>query len=150
MDYVYRFSAVRGVQASKEYYIAMVALKMLSNLFPTTTEYVLPEYRAQRKVNDARIPVISRYILDNQQSYVFSALAASIDGNFHFIANSENSEIGVLEIEVNSKFLINDGQHRKSAIIEALREAPWLGDETIPIVFLPIKVWKEVSKSLQI
>ena len=139
MDYVYRFSAVRGVQASKEYYITMVPLKMLSNLFPTTTEYVLPEYRAQRKVNDARIPVISRYILDNQQSYVFSALAASIDGNFHFIANSENSEIGVLEIEVNSKFLINDGQHRKSAIIEVLREAPWLGDETIPIVFFADK-----------
>ena len=71
MDYVYRFPVVRGVQASREYYIAMVPLKMLSKLFPSDEEYVLPEYRAQRKLNEARIPIISKYILDNRNSYVF-------------------------------------------------------------------------------
>ena len=34
MDYIYRFPVVRGVQAKKEYYIAMVPLKMISKLFP--------------------------------------------------------------------------------------------------------------------
>ena len=48
MDYVYKFPVVRGVQAGKEYYIAMVPLKMLPKLFPTEEEYVIPEYRAQR------------------------------------------------------------------------------------------------------
>ena len=77
MDFVYRFPVVRGVQAGAEYYIAMVPLKMLEKLFPSDEEYVLPEYRAQRRLNSARIPIISKYILDNRDSYVFSALAAS-------------------------------------------------------------------------
>lgn len=72
MEYVYRFPVVRGIQAESEYYIAMVPLKMLAKLFPVEDEeFVLPEYRAQRKLNEARIPVISRYILENRDSYVF-------------------------------------------------------------------------------
>ena len=64
MDFVYRFPVVRGLQAGTEYYIAMVPLKMLSKLFPVDEEeFVLPEYRAQRKLNEARIPIISKYIL---------------------------------------------------------------------------------------
>lgn len=139
MEYVYKFTVVRGIQADKEYYIAMVPLRMLSRLFPSEEEYVLPEYRAQRKLNETRIPVISKYILDNRTSYVFSALAASIDGKFFFTPAGINSDTGVLEIDLDAKFLINDGQHRKSAILEALKEDPSLGNETIPIVFFADK-----------
>lgn len=139
MDYVYKFPVVRGIQAKKEYYIAMVPLKMLPRLFPIDDEYVLPEHRAQRKLNESRIPVISKYILDNRNSYVFSALAASIDGKFVFKSDSINPDAGTLEVSMNSKFLINDGQHRKSSILEAMREDPSLGDETIPIVFFADK-----------
>lgn len=136
MDFVYRFPVVRGIQAGVEYYIAMVPLRMLSRLFPAEDEeYVLPEYRAQRKLNEARIPVISRYILDNRDSYVFSALAASIDGNFSFEKNGRNPDLGVLEVSMDTHFLINDGQHRKSAILAALKEDPTLENETISIVF---------------
>ena len=53
MDFVYRFPVVRGLQARTEYYIAMVPLKMLSKVFPVDEEeFVLPEYRAQRKLNE--------------------------------------------------------------------------------------------------
>ena len=148
MDYVYRFPVVKGLQATKEYYIAMVPLKMLSKLFPVDEdEYVMPEFRAQRKINEARIPVISKYILDNRDSYVFSALAASIDGYFEFKASEDNPDLGVLEVSMDSKFLINDGQHRKSAILEALKEDVSLGDETISIVFFADK---GLSRSQQI
>lgn len=136
MDYVYRFPVVRGIQAETEYYIAMVPLKMLSKLFPADEEeFVLPEYRAQRKLNEARIPIISRYILENRDTYVFSALAASIDGKYLFHANEHNPDIGILEVSMDSHFLINDGQHRKSAILVALKEDPSLENETISIVF---------------
>lgn len=135
MEYVYRFPVVRGVQAQQEYYIAMVPLKMLSRLFAADDEYVLPEYRAQRKLNEARIPVISKYILENRDSYVFSALAASIDGEYHFSPSELSNDLGVLEVSLDARFLINDGQHRKSAILEALREDSSLGNETIPLVF---------------
>ena len=134
MDYIYRFPVVRGTQAGTEYYIAMVPLKMLARLFPVDDEeFVLPEYRAQRKLNETRIPVISKYILEN--SYVFSALAASIDGEFSFKSTADNADTGVLEVSMDAHFLINDGQHRKSAIMAALKEDSTLGDETISIVF---------------
>ena len=139
MDYVYKFPVVKGVQARKEYYIAMVPLKMLLRLFPIDDEYVLPEYRAQRKLNEARIPVICKYILDNRESYVFSALAASIDGEFEFKSDTSNPDVGTLEVSIDAKFLINDGQHRKSSIMEAMREDTSLGEETIPIVFFADK-----------
>ena len=134
MNYSYRFPAVKGIQAGKEYYISMVPLKLLSKLFPAETDTVLPEYRAQRKINESRIPEIKDYILNNKNSYVFSALSASIDGTFSFLSYNESS-IGVLEIDMDSLFLINDGQHRKAAIEAALNEDPTLGNETISIVF---------------
>lgn len=135
MDFVYKFPVVKGIQAGREYYIAMVPLKMLSRLFPDEMEYVSPEYRAQRKLNISRIPVISRYILNNRNNYVFSALAGSIDGKFSFVPNENNGDTGVLEVSMDARFLINDGQHRKAAILEALNENESLGDETISVVF---------------
>lgn len=136
MDFVYRFPVVRGVQATTEYYIAMVPLKMLSKMFPSEDEeFIMPEFRAQRKINESRIPVISKYILDNKNSYVFSALAASIDGDYIYKANEANPDTGVIEVSMDAHFLINDGQHRKSAIMEALKEDASLENETISIVF---------------
>lgn len=134
MNYCYRFPVVKGLQAEKTYYIAMVPLKMLSRLFVDDTEYVLPEYRAQRRINESRIPEIKRYILDNRDSYVFSALAASIDGENNYIP-SENEEVGILEVSMEAKFLINDGQHRKAAILAAIEEDESIGNETISVVF---------------
>ena len=85
MKFTYRFPVVRGIQAGREYYIGMVPLN-IEKIFLEDEEYVLPEYRAQRKLNEARIPEIKKYIIDNPDSYVFSALAASIDGNYKFIS----------------------------------------------------------------
>lgn len=133
MKYSYRFPVVRGVQAGKEYYIGMVPLKMLSRLFPVEEEYVPPEYRAQRRLNENRIPEIKNYILENQDSYVFSALAASIDGDYKFEQSCD--DLGVLDVSMDARLLINDGQHRKAAILAALEDFPELGDETISVVF---------------
>ena len=134
MNYFYRFPAVSGLQAGREYYISMVPMKLLPRLFQPEDEYIPPEFRAQRRINEARIPEIAKYILDNRENYVFSALSASIDGNFTF--HSENSSnVGILEIDMSSVFMINDGQHRKAAIEAAMLGDPTLGDETIPIVF---------------
>lgn len=134
MSFNYKFPAVKGVQAGKDYYISMVPLKLLSKLFPSDDEIVLPEYRAQRKINETRIPEIRDYILFNKNNYVFSALSASIDGDFKFVSIGEN-DIGILEIDMNAIFLINDGQHRKAAIEAALNEDKSLSNETISIVF---------------
>lgn len=47
---------------------------------------------------------------------------------------------------MKTTFLINDGQHRKAAIEEAIKENPDLGNETISVVFFEDK---ELEKSQQ-
>ena len=59
-------------------------------------------------------------------------MSASIDGNFAFHP-SDVPDVGTLEISMDAKLLINDGQHRKAAILEALSEDDTLSDETISI-----------------
>lgn len=139
MSFYYEFPAVRGMQAAREFYIAMVPLKMIPRLFPADEEYLPPEFRAQRRLNESRIPVISRYILNNRDSYVFSALAASIDGSFSFAPMAGSEELGTLKVDMSARFVINDGQHRKAAILQALREDESLGEETIPVVLFADK-----------
>ena len=130
----YTFPAIKGLQAGEEYYTCMIPLGLLSKIFVDTNNDVLPEFRAQRKLNEARIPEIKEYILKNRESYVFSALAASIDGEISFVPSKENNEIGVLEVDMKSKILINDGQHRKAAILAAVEEDETLEQETIAVV----------------
>lgn len=130
----YQFPAVKGVQANNEYYICMIPLGLLTKIFYSGTEDVLPEHRAQRRLNENRIPEIKNYIIENRNSYVFSALAASVDGTMEFLQSANNSNIGLLEIDMDATFLINDGQHRKAAIEQAIMEDDTLKNETIPVV----------------
>jgi len=130
----YQFPAVKGCQAGKNYYICMMPLGLLSKVFVIDNGDVPAEYRAQRKLNELRIPEICEYILSNRYSYVFSALAASVDGDMRFIPDTGNENAGILEIDMAASFLINDGQHRKAAIDAAIAEDKSLKEETISIV----------------
>ena len=130
----YQFPAVKGCQAGKEYYICMVPLGLMSKIFVTDSGDIPAEYRAQRRINEARIPEICGYILSNRNSYVFSALAASVDGNMRFVSAGSNGNAGILEIDMAASFLINDGQHRKAAIDAAIIEDESLKEETISVV----------------
>lgn len=69
----YQFPAVKGCQAGKDYYICMVPLGLMSKIFVTDSSDVPAEYRAQRKLNEARIPEICGYILSNRDSYVWDS-----------------------------------------------------------------------------
>ncbi len=130
----YRFPAMRGIQANSEYFVCMVPLGVLSKIFIEDSSDVLPEFRAQRKLNEQRIPEIRDYIINNRDSYVFSALAASVDEEIDFFPTRESGNIGELEVDMTATFLINDGQHRKAAIIEAIEFDESLKDETIALV----------------
>lgn len=134
----YVFPAIRGIQARREYYVSMCPLRLVPKVFLFNEEELVPELRAQRLLNRARLPEMTQYLLANRDNYVFSALTASIDGQVRFdpIAGPGNaSRIGQLRIPMDSQFVINDGQHRRAAIENALREDPDLADESIAIVF---------------
>lgn len=131
----YSFPAIRGIQAQKEYYIAMCPLSTIPKLFLFDNELLPAEFRAQRLLNRARIPEITQYILENPATYVFSSLTASIDGDFVFEPVRGQPSLGYLHISMDANFVINDGQHRRAAIEEALKQNPSLGNETISVVF---------------
>lgn len=133
-DFRFSFPAIKGIQANNEYYVAMCPLKVVSRIFLNTEDDLPPEFRAQRILNRARIPEITEYIVNNPNSYVFSSLTASVDGEMSFEPHS-NSDLGKLEISMEAKFLINDGQHRRAAIEEAIKISPKLANETISVVF---------------
>jgi DNA sulfur modification protein DndB len=131
------FKVIKGIQAGMEYYVAMVPLSLLPKLFVFSQEELPPEIRAQRILNKARIPEMRNYILQNPNSYVFSALTTSIDGDIKFEPISSDPELSIfgrLSVPLSARFLINDGQHRKAAIEAAMKENPRLKNEDISIV----------------
>ncbi|MDV2884683.1 DNA sulfur modification protein DndB [Alkalihalophilus pseudofirmus] len=134
----YNFPALRGIQGGKEYFVVMVPLRLIPKIFLFDEEEIPPEHRSQRILNKSRVPDITNYILENSKEYVFSSLTASIDGEIQFQSFSDNpnfKDLGNLIVSLDSKFLINDGQHRRAAIEEALKISPELGQETISVVF---------------
>jgi DNA sulfur modification protein DndB len=134
----YQFTALRGIQAGYEYYVVMCPLKLIPKIFLFDEEEIPAELRAQRTLNRARIPEIARYLLDNPKEYVFSSITASIDGTVQFEPIAEHGSqrnVGTLTVPMTARFLINDGQHRRAGIEEALKVNPDLGDETISVVF---------------
>ena len=135
-SFSYVFNALRGVQAGRPYYVAMCPLKLIPKIFLFDEDEIPPEMRAQRALNRARVPEIARYIVDNPSEYVFSSITASVDGDVQFHSFDENNSfMGKLIAPMTARFIINDGQHRRAAIEEALKLRPELGDETISVVF---------------
>lgn len=132
------FPAIRGVQAGREYYVAMWTLRMLKQVSIFDEQEMPPELRAQRVLNRSRIPEIAGYMLNNPADYVFSAITASIDSEVLFEpleGNPGDGRLGLLKVPMEAKFIINDGQHRRAAILAALEQRPELGSETIAVVF---------------
>ena len=134
----YQFTALRGIQAGREFYVVMCPMKLIPKIFLFDEEEIPPELRAQRTLNRARVPEIARYLIDNPTEYVFSSITASIDGDVKFEPSANRGyerNVGSLVVPMTARFLINDGQHRRAAIEEALKENPSLGDETVSVVF---------------
>jgi len=134
----YTFPSIRGIQAGREYYITMCPLKLIPRIFLFDEEDIDPTVRSQRVMNKSRVPEIAEYLINNCKDYVFSAITASVDGLVEFVPISDDSanyNIGSIRVPMQSKIVINDGQHRRAAIEAALKKKPELGDETISVVF---------------
>lgn len=134
----YVFPAIRGIQAGREYYVSMCPMRLLPKIFLFDEAELVPELRAQRLLNKSRLPEMTRYITANPDTYVFSAITVSVDGEARFDSIAEAgdaSRVGMLHIPMSARFIINDGQHRRAAMERALREKPDIGDETIAVVF---------------
>lgn len=142
------FPAMRGVIGQKQYFATMMALSEIPHLFKFNDwEQFTPELRAQRVLVKSRVPEIVKYIVDNEDSYLFSSITAAYNTEVKFKPVEDGAEIGYLEMDLeNAKFLINDGQHRCAAITAALNENPAVGKERISVLLFP---WESLDRAQQ-
>lgn len=134
---MYSFEAIRGTQARTSYYTVMVPLKIVPRLFLFDEEGLPADLRAQRVLSRARIPQIASYLSENLGEYILSSLCASVDGELSFVPASQDGHlrnVGTLSFPMDARILLNDGQHRRAAIEEALKTRPELENETISVV----------------
>lgn len=134
------FPAMKGRMGMRDYYVAMVKLKLVPKMFQFKDWAELPpEQRAQRVIQKGRIPELTQYILQNEDGYLFSALTASFDCEPKFDAIAGRADIGMLSLPFDADLVINDGQHRRAAIAEAIKENSALGEEAIAVVLFPFE-----------
>ncbi len=96
-----------------------------------------PKLRSQRKIRESRIPKIASYILDNPDSYVFSAVTVSVDRSIAFEPvprNDSQGRTGFIRIPSSAMMVVNDGQHRCAAIRAACQEDARVEGEKIAVV----------------
>jgi len=107
-----------------------------------------PEDREQRILNKVRIPNIAKYILDNEDGYLFSSITASYKCDVVFKpVSGDGGGLGYLEMDFEeANFVINDGQHRCAAISQAIKENPALGEETISVLLFPYENRERVQQ----
>jgi DNA sulfur modification protein DndB len=117
---------IRGIQAGREFYVTMLPMSLLATgLFTFADSRIAPELRAQRILNKGRIPEITKYLLKNPRDYVLSAITASIDKMAEFkplFQFDKSGSLGDLTVPMDARFLINDGQHRRAAIEQAIKQ----------------------------
>ncbi len=130
------FPVIRGSMGGREYYSLLVPLSEIPHLFKFNDwTGCTAELQAHRVLNRARVPDIAKYILENENGFLFSSITASYSCPVKFISSEENTDVGTLEMELeNLEFIINDGQHRCAAIAAALKENPTLGKEKISVL----------------
>jgi DNA sulfur modification protein DndB len=130
------FPVMRGTMGGRQYYSLLIPLSEIPHLFKFDDwEQCTQELRAQRVLNKPRVPDITKYIIENEDGYLFSSITASYSCPVNFTPLAENPEIGTLEMELeNLEFIINDGQHRCAAIVAALKENPALGKDRISVL----------------
>jgi len=132
------FPAVRGIQSGRPCYIAMCPMRLIPRLFVFNEDQVPPELRAQRTLNKSRVPEISNYLVENANNYTLSSITASINTKIVFEPMSDTGHgqnMGVLKVPMDAQILINDGQHRRAAIEEAIKENPEIGHDHISVLF---------------
>jgi len=105
------FKGSKGSQFGRETFVTMIPFNKLESFFK-----VFPE--VQRKLNKPRVKTIAKYILDGlykKRLTFLSAITVTCKGEIEY-----NDKLSQIDVDINTKFSINDGQHRSEAIKLAL------------------------------
>lgn len=133
--------AIRGTMGGRQYFTISLSLAEVPRFFRFNDwEKCTPELRAQRVLNKSRVPDIMKYMLDNEDGYLFSSITASYSAEVKFTPVGDHSDLGTLEMELEDlQLIINDGQHRSAGIAAAINENPALGKDKISVLLFPME-----------
>src|SRR2546427_11236255 len=120
------FPAMQGPIGQRTYSPCLMKLNAIPKMF-TFRDWAefTPEDREQRILNKKRVPDIAKYMLDNEDGYLFASITASYKCAAEFKPVEAHSSLGLLEMDFeDANFVINDGQHRCAAIAHAITANP--------------------------
>jgi len=144
------FPAMKGHIGSRPYYSCLMKLNAIPKMFTFRDwKEFSAEDREQRVLNKKRVPEIAKYMLDNEDGYLFASITASYRCPVKFTSmnGDDNAEIGRLEMEFeDANFVINDGQHRCAAITAAITANPAMGEESISVLLFPYESRERVQQ----
>lgn len=123
--------AIRGVQATTEYYVVQIPIFRLRELISFVEKEIPAPQRIQRIAKGNDVKALANYVRSNLTDYILPAVTLVINGDYRFNPYSENSECGELVMSKGAKLFPLDGQHRLLGLQEALKTMEDLGLETI-------------------
>ncbi len=145
------FPALTGKMGDRDFYMTVMSLQTAASFFEPTSPSLPPEHRAQRRLQEKRIPVIAQYMVDKEDDWVFGSLTVSFDGD-----SSYSDVKKELTIDTENGFVIVDGQHRLAAIRRAIQDDPILRKQQIGVMLIPFEsldrnqqVFSDLNRTVQ-
>lgn len=118
--------AMKGQQGDRPMYLLLVTNGVLLRNFAAEAEVADEGKRVQRTLDKRHATDIVSYITENTADYILGAMTYAIDNldESHFLPAQPGSNIGQLILPMDARLRCLDGQHRRAAIGEAIREEP--------------------------
>lgn len=128
--------ALKGQQGDRPMYLLLVTNNVLLRNFAAEAEVSDANQRVQRSLDKRHAGDIVQYILDNPADYLLGAMTYAIDtvDESDFIPAGPGSNIGTLVLPMDARLRCLDGQHRRAAIAEAVRQDEEIGDDYSAVV----------------
>ena len=93
------------------------------------------------------MPDIAKYILDNDDGFIFSSITASFNTTVNFRPSLRTPTWAPSNWSGRSiEFIINDGQHHCALSRHALKENPVLGKEKISVLLFPMENFERLQQ----
>ncbi len=152
-----KFPAMAGRMGDRTFYMTVMTLQMVGRFFQPTPDGIPAEQRAQRALNERRVPEITDYLLEKESDWVFGSLTVSFDGESSFgDGKTSPKAIDELRLDSDTEFVVVDGQHRIAAIKRAILDDPTLKAQQIGVMLIPFEsldrnqqVFSDLNRTVQ-
>lgn len=129
---------IRGKQAGRSVYTAMVPLRLLPKLFPVGVDSATTDQaQSFRQVNAERVREIAREIVAHRDDYHLGAVIVSVEQKVRYVpldSTHADASQGNLIVPLAAPLVIHDGNDRVFALQRALKECPALADDCIALL----------------